>query len=95
MTDRDLYPALGTPPPEVVEVFRSFWRNACEERSFVLHAVGIPSQVAWLGRAWALLVPVESLPAALAHLEQYAHENPPRRSRCMAARGWGRLPMRP
>jgi membrane associated rhomboid family serine protease len=78
MTDRDQYPALGTPPPEVAEVFRSFWRSACEERGFVLHAVGIPSQVAWLGRTWTLLVPVESRPAALAQLEQYAHENPPR-----------------
>jgi len=80
MTDRNEHPALGTPQPhEVVEVFRSFWRSACEERGFVLHAVGIPSQVAWLGRAWALLVPAEHLSAASAHLEQYTHENPPRR----------------
>jgi rhomboid protease GluP len=80
MTDRNEHPALGTPqPPEVVEVFRSFWRSACEERAFVLHAVGIPSQVAWLGRAWTLLVPAQSQPAALAQLAQYARENPPRR----------------
>lgn len=66
-------------PAEAAEVFRSFWRNACEERGFVLHAVGIPSQVVWLGRAWALLVPVSEHATALAQLERYEHENPPRR----------------
>jgi MYXO-CTERM domain-containing protein len=71
---------VNTPSPvEVVEIFRSFWRSACEERSFVLHAVGIDSQVAWLGRTWALVVPAAQLAAALAQLEQYEHENPPRR----------------
>ena len=68
-----------TSPAEAVEIFRSFWRSACEERSFVLHAVGIDSQVAWLGRTWALVVPAAQLTAALAQLEQYERENPPRR----------------
>jgi membrane associated rhomboid family serine protease len=68
-----------TSDPEIVEVFRSFWRSACEERGFVLHAVGIESQVLWLGRAWALLVPAAQRSAALAQLEQYERENPPRR----------------
>jgi membrane associated rhomboid family serine protease len=67
------------PPLDSVEVFRSFWRNACEERAFVLHAVGIESQVLWLGRAWALLVPTERQSAALQQLVQYDRENPPRR----------------
>ncbi len=66
-------------PDEIVEVFRSFWRSACEERGFVLHAVGIQSQIVWLGRAWALVVPAVQQAAALAHLEQYERENPPRR----------------
>lgn len=66
-------------PAEIVEIFRSFWRGACEERGFVLHAVGIPSQVVWLGRAWALIVPAAQQAAALAHLEHYERENPPRR----------------
>lgn len=66
-------------PAEIDEVFRSFWRSACEERGFVLHAVGIPSQVVWLGRAWALVVPAAQRNAALRHLEQYERENPPRR----------------
>jgi MYXO-CTERM domain-containing protein len=68
-----------TSPVEVVEIFRSFWRSACEERSFVLHAVGIDSQVAWLGRTWALVVPATQQAAALVQLEQYERENPPRR----------------
>ena len=67
-----------TPPVEVVEIFRSFWRGACEERGFVLHAVGIESQVVWLGRAWGLLVPAAQQPAAVAQLEHYERENPPR-----------------
>jgi membrane associated rhomboid family serine protease len=61
-----------------VEVFRSFWRAACEERGFVLHAVGVESQVVWLGRAWALLVEAGDQTAAVAHLEHYERENPPR-----------------
>ena len=69
----------ATSPVETVEIFRSFWRSACEERGFVLHAVGIESQVAWLGRAWALLVPASQQAAAVAQLEQYERENPPRR----------------
>lgn len=67
------------PSVPVVEVFRSFRRNECEERSFVLHAVGIASQVAWLGRAWVLVVPAEQQAVALGHLVQYERENPPRR----------------
>ena len=67
------------PPLDLVEIFRSFWRNACEERAFVLHAVGIESQVMWLGRGWALLVPAERHAAALQQLVQYDRENPPRR----------------
>ncbi len=71
---------MSTPPPaDVVEVYRSFWRNACEERGFVLHAVGIESQVLWLGRAWILLVPTHSGSEALVQLAVYERENPPRR----------------
>jgi membrane associated rhomboid family serine protease len=66
-------------PADLVEIYRSFWRNACEERGFVLHAVGIPSQVVWLGRTWALVVPATEYAAAVAQLERYERENPPRR----------------
>jgi membrane associated rhomboid family serine protease len=62
-----------------VEVFRSFWRSACEERGLVLHAVGIASAVAWHGRAWVVLVPASVQAEALAQLEVYERENPPRR----------------
>jgi membrane associated rhomboid family serine protease len=68
-----------TLPVEIVEVFRSFWRSACEERSLMLHAVGIESRVVWLGRAWAVVVPVDRHEAALAQIVQYERENPPRR----------------
>lgn len=64
----------------IVEIFRSFWRSACEERRFVLHAVGIESQVMWLGRSWALVVPAAQQAAARAQLEHYERENPPRSS---------------
>ena len=67
-------------PAEAVEVFRSFWRSACEERGFVLHAVGIDSAVAWHGRTWVLLVPVAAQSEALAQLQVYERENPPRRT---------------
>jgi rhomboid protease GluP len=71
---------MSTPPPvDAVEVFRSFWRNACEERGFVLHAVGIESQVLWLGRAWVLVVPAHERAEAIAQLAVYERENPPRR----------------
>jgi membrane associated rhomboid family serine protease len=66
-------------PAEAVEVFRSFWRSACEERGFVLHAVGIDSAVAWHGRTWVLLVPAVAQAEALAQLAVYERENPPRR----------------
>ena len=66
-------------PPDLVEVHRSHWRNDCEERSFVLHAVGIDSQVIWLGRAWGLVVPLDAQAAAQLQLERYERENPPRR----------------
>jgi membrane associated rhomboid family serine protease len=66
-------------PPELVEVHRSHWRNDCEERGFVLHAVGIESQVVWLGRAWGLVVPLDAQAAAQVQLERYERENPPRR----------------
>jgi rhomboid protease GluP len=63
---------------EPVEVFRSFWRNACEERSLVLHAVGIDAAVAWHGRSWVLLVPAAAREDARAQLAVYERENPPR-----------------
>ena len=67
-----------TEPPPIV-VYRSYWRPACAERSFMLHAVGIGSQVVQEGRGWALLVAEADTPAAAVQLRRYDLENPPRR----------------
>ncbi|HET9694155.1 MAG TPA: rhomboid family intramembrane serine protease [Steroidobacteraceae bacterium] len=74
----------GTPPsvalPELpVEVYRSHWRPACEERAFMLHAVGIESQVLTNGAQWSLFVAPAAVDAAVRHLRTYERENPPRR----------------
>jgi rhomboid protease GluP len=62
-----------------VEIFRSYQRSSCEERAFVLHAVGIASDLAWNGRTWSLLVTGETASAAIDHLLRYEREKPPRR----------------
>jgi membrane associated rhomboid family serine protease len=64
---------------DIVEVYHSFWRPSCEERAFMLHAVGIASQTAWNGRAWTLYVAVENEVEARTQLRRYERENPPRR----------------
>jgi membrane associated rhomboid family serine protease len=64
---------------EPVAVYRSHWRPSCEERAFVLHAVGIASQLASDGRHWMLLVQAADATAAAAQLRRYDFENPPRR----------------
>jgi membrane associated rhomboid family serine protease len=68
-----------TLPELPVEVYRSHWRPACEERAFMLHAVGIESQVLANGTDWSLLVAPASVTAAVSHLRTYERENPPRR----------------
>jgi membrane associated rhomboid family serine protease len=68
----------GAPALDVVEVYRSFWRPSCEERAFVLHAVGIASQTAWNGHSWSLYVEAGRTPEAHAQLRRYELENPPR-----------------
>ena len=64
---------------DLVEIFHSPARAACDERAFVLHAVGIGSQVVFTGRRWGLFVDAADTPAAATHLVRYEHENPPRR----------------
>jgi membrane associated rhomboid family serine protease len=70
---------LPLPPEWVVEVYRSHWRPACDERAFMLHAVGIGSQVMPNGELWSVLVLPEAAAAAVTHLRGYERENPPRR----------------
>lgn len=65
--------------PLPVVVYRSHWRPACAERSFVLQAVGIGSEVLPDGRGWALIVAEADTPAAAVQLRRYELENPPRR----------------
>lgn len=64
---------------DIVEIHRSNGRAACDERAFVLHAVGIASDVAFTGRHWSLFVGSGDAASAATHLERYERENPPRR----------------
>lgn len=64
---------------DFVEIHRSDRRPSCEERAFVLHAVGISSYIAWNGTEWVLLVQADDHATALTHLQRYERENPPRR----------------
>lgn len=64
---------------DLVAIHRSSGRPACEERAFVLHAVGITSDIAWDGDAWVLWVQAGDHAAAIAQLRRYERENPPRR----------------
>lgn len=72
-------PDATTPRIELAEVYRTVHRAACEERAFVLHAVGIGSHTALDGSTWRLFVDAAEAPAAAVHLARYEHENPPRR----------------
>jgi membrane associated rhomboid family serine protease len=66
--------------PELpVAIYHSHWRPDCDERAFMLHAVGIGSQVVPNGERWSLVVLPPSVTAALAHLRGYERENPRRR----------------
>jgi len=67
------------PRSEPIEIHRSPSRAACDERAFMLHAVGIGSQVAFTGEHWSLFVDALDTPAAATHLVRYELENPPRR----------------
>lgn len=64
---------------EPVVVYRSHWRPYCQERAFMLHAVGIASQLASDGRYWMLLVQAADAASAATQLRRYDFENPPRR----------------
>jgi rhomboid protease GluP len=59
---------------QVAEIFRSMERAACNDRAFMLFAVGIPSAVGIDGGAFILLVDVSDAPAAQEHLRQYEIE---------------------
>jgi rhomboid protease GluP len=56
------------------EIFRSARVPECNERAFMLYAVGIASSIARDGREFVLLVDLDDAPAALEHLRQYEIE---------------------
>ena len=57
-----------------VEVFRSARLPECNERAFMLYAVGIASAIARDSTGCVLLVEIDDAPAALEHLRQYEIE---------------------
>lgn len=61
--------------PTLVEVFRSPRSTECEERAFVLTAVGVPSVIEFDGLQYVVRVEAAYADTALAHLEQYALES--------------------
>lgn len=63
--------------PTLVEVFSSRRRRPCDERSFVLSAVGIQSVLTNAGDRFILWVAEPDAPQALAQLRQYELENRP------------------
>ena len=64
----------GAGEPDI-EVYRSRRRRACDERSFMLAAVGIASQVIAFHGVFILQVAASAAGPAGAHLEQYEREN--------------------
>lgn len=61
-------------PGEAIEIYRSSRLADCEERAFVLTAVGVESEIVRSGAQHVLLVDPLAHEAARAHLERYAEE---------------------
>jgi len=61
----------------VVEVYRSSRRRDCEERAFMLGAVGIAGVIVLRDEQFTLEVASADAPRALSHLSQYEAENRP------------------
>jgi rhomboid protease GluP len=59
----------------LVELHRSQTSAACEQRAFVLRAVGIASDIVMLDNSFVLFVQAEVADTARAHLAHYATEN--------------------
>lgn len=60
-----------------VEVYRSYWRRSCEDRAFMLGAVGIASTIVTRADRFCLEVAEHDAHRALAHLTEYEAENRP------------------
>ena len=81
--------------PQPVEVFRSVRLADCDERAFMLHAVGIASAIARDAGDYVLLVEEHTAPAAHEHLRRYEVERlnrsppPPKPPQLYPYAGWG------
>jgi rhomboid protease GluP len=64
-------------PAIFVAVFRALRRSACDDRAFMLGAVGIPGVIAFEDGCFVLRVNEADAQQALAHLRQYESENRP------------------
>jgi rhomboid protease GluP len=84
-------------PPGVTEVFRSGRLPDCDERAFMLYAVGIGSALARDAGDYILLVEEPMAPAAREHLRRYEVERlnrlppPPKPPKLHPNAGWGSL----
>ena len=64
--------------PGTTAVFRSARRNPCDERAFMLAAVGIAANIAYDGHQFLLEVNEVDAPRAVVHLTQYEAERRPK-----------------
>jgi len=83
--------------PQAIEVFRSGRLADCDERAFMLYAVGIGSAIAKDTGEYVLLVEENAASAALEHLRRYEIERlnrpppPPKPPKLHPNAGWGSL----
>ncbi len=64
--------------PTLLEIYRSTRSADCEERAFMLMAVGVPSVIDFDGFQYVIRVEAEHAQLARGHLERYAVESRPR-----------------
>jgi rhomboid protease GluP len=62
---------------QLIEIYRSSRLAACEQRAFVLHAVGIASEIVAQNDEFALWVSTETAASAQHHIDSYAAESVP------------------
>lgn len=74
---RESAPKVLIEPRSPVEVYRSPRLADCDERAFVLIAVGVPSAIGRDGGIYRVFVEEPAAPAARAHLERYELESRP------------------
>ena len=60
---------------ESIEIYRSPNRRSCEERAFVLTAVGVPHELSQSAEGFSLWVDLTDLEQARTHLLQYQQES--------------------